>query len=105
AMANVIFHSLASRYADVVRDLSKITGKRLKKIYIVGGGSKNSFLNGLTSKATGLEISIGSTESATLGNFAIQLAVLAGHGSPGMGVSSQAATKWAQVLSAQKDQA
>ncbi|HEX4425477.1 MAG TPA: FGGY-family carbohydrate kinase, partial [Terriglobales bacterium] len=47
AMANVIFHSLASRYADVVRDLSKITGKRLKKIYIVGGGSKNSFLNGL----------------------------------------------------------
>ena len=97
-MANIIFHSLAFRYAEVVRDLSRITGKRLKRIYIVGGGSRNTFLNGLTSKATGLEILTGSIESTTIGNFAIQLAVLSGHSSSGTGVSAQAVTKWARTL-------
>jgi rhamnulokinase len=98
AIANVIFHSLASRYAQVVRDLSASTGKQLKRIYIVGGGSRNSFLNGLTSKATGLEILTGSTESTTIGNFAIQLAALAGNYSPARGVSFQEVTKWANAL-------
>jgi rhamnulokinase len=99
AMTNVIFHSLASRYADVIRDLSKITGIRFKRIYVVGGGSRNSFLNGLTSKATGLEIVTGSTESATIGNFAVQLAVLAENSSFRKGVSAQEVIKWANVLS------
>ncbi|HEY7616360.1 MAG TPA: FGGY family carbohydrate kinase, partial [Terriglobales bacterium] len=44
-MANLIFHSLAARYAAVLRDLVSITGKRLRRICIVGGGSKNTFLN------------------------------------------------------------
>jgi rhamnulokinase len=97
-MANVIFHSLASRYAEVVRALAKITGKRLKRIYVVGGGSRNSFLNDLTLKATALEILAGSTESTTIGNFAVQLAVLAGNYSPRIGVSCQEVTKWASTL-------
>jgi rhamnulokinase len=102
-MANVIFHSLASRYAEVARDLAKITGKRLKRLYVVGGGSRNSFLNGLTSKATGLELVTGSTESTTLGNFAIQLAVLAGNNSPGTGVSAEEVRRWASVLNERAD--
>ena len=56
AMANLIFHSLADRYAAVLRDAKKITGKPLKRLYIVGGGSKNTLLNQLTARATGLEV-------------------------------------------------
>ena len=41
-MANLILHSLAARYAAVLQDATSITGRTLKRLYIVGGGSKNT---------------------------------------------------------------
>lgn len=76
--ASLIFHSLASRYADTLRDVQTLTGKQLRKLAIVGGGSLNQFLNRLTAKTTGLDIFCGVAESSTLGNFAVQLATLEG---------------------------
>jgi rhamnulokinase len=99
-MVNLILHSLAARYAAVLRDASRITGKTLKRLYIVGGGSKNALLNRLTAAATGLEVLTGSTESATIGNFAIQLASLEGDYTNGIGVSAGAVAEWAGVLAA-----
>lgn len=90
--ANLIFHSLAARYADVLRDVTEITGKTFRRIYIVGGGSRNALLNRLTESATGIEVRCGSAESSTLGNFAIQLASLEG------GASAEEVAKWAGVL-------
>jgi rhamnulokinase len=80
--ANLIFHSLASRYKQVLANISAHTGKQLKRLYVVGGGSRNQYLNRLTAKATGLVVACGSAESSTIGSFAIQLAVLDGHESP-----------------------
>ena len=80
--ASLIFHSLAARYAKVLDRVAAITGKRLKRLFIVGGGSQNRFLNRLTAEATGLEVHRGSPESSTVGNFAVQLAVLEGHHAP-----------------------
>ena len=40
----------------------------------------------------------GSTESTTVGNFAIQLATLDGDYADGIGVSASAVAKWAGVL-------
>jgi rhamnulokinase len=97
-MANLIFHSLAQRYAAVVRNLESITGKQFRRLYIVGGGSKNQYLNRLTAQATGLEVALGSTESTTIGNFAIQLASLAGEFSAKTGVTSDAVAQWASIL-------
>ncbi|MFI5072771.1 MAG: rhamnulokinase family protein [Terriglobales bacterium] len=97
-MANLIFHSLAARYAQVLRDVSSVTGKRLKRLYIVGGGSNNSYLNSLTARTTGLEVLIGDSESAAVGNCAIQIAALSGDYSPDVGVSSDAVTKWAKAI-------
>ena len=97
-MANLIFHSLAARYAAVLQDAADITGKTLKRIYIVGGGSKNALLNRLTAKATGLEVLTGPTESATIGNFAIQLASLKGDYTNGIGVAAGAVAEWAALL-------
>jgi|SRR5579883_396627 rhamnulokinase len=76
--AALIFHSLAARYAEVLRNAAHLSGKKLKRLAMVGGGSQNQFLNRLTSEATGLELVCGVPESSTVGNFAVQLAVLEG---------------------------
>jgi rhamnulokinase len=99
-MTNLILHSLAARYAAVLENAASITGKKLKRLYIVGGGSKNNVLNRLTAEATGLPVVTGSTESATVGNFAIQLAALDGNYLDGRGVTARAVAEWADVLAA-----
>jgi rhamnulokinase len=93
SFANLIFHSLARRYGEVLSDLVRLTGRQLERIYIVGGGSQNPLLNRLTAEATGLPLSCGVVESSTVGNFAVQLAALEG--------ASQARHRirhWASVL-------
>jgi rhamnulokinase len=99
-MTSLILHSLAARYAAVLHDAARITGKALNRLYIVGGGSRNKVLNRLTARATGLQVLTGSTESATVGNFAIQLAALAGNSNNDVGVAANAVAEWAGVLSA-----
>lgn len=76
AMASLIFHSLAARYAEVLTLIERLSGRRFTHLYIVGGGSQNALLNRLTEAATGLKIRGTEAESSTLGNFAIQLATL-----------------------------
>ena len=76
AMAAFLFHSLAARYAEVLASVAAITGKKLRKLYIMGGGSQNELLNSLAAKATGLEVLRAGTECSTVGNFAVQLATL-----------------------------
>jgi len=95
-IANTIFHSMAERYAEVLGSIAAITGKRLKRLFIVGGGSKNTLLNRLTAERTGLEVLRGSTESTTLGNFAIQMAVLHGSWNETTGVAASAVAHWAE---------
>jgi len=90
--ASLILHSLAARYAGVFRDLTEVTGKELRQVYIVGGGSRNKLLNRLTQQATGLTVHCGYVESATIGNFAIQMAA----GNP----SKAEIAKWAGTLGA-----
>ena len=93
AFTSLILHSLAARYAEVFRDLTAVTGKQLRQLYIVGGGSRNTLLNRLTQESTGLEVHCGYVESATVGNFAVQLA--AGEkGNPGKAEIA----KWAATL-------
>ena len=96
--ASLIFHSLAARYAEVLASIGALTKKKLKRLFIVGGGSQNGLLNRLTAKRTGLEVILGSTESTTIGNFAIQLSALQGDWNPSTGVSASAVAKWAEEL-------
>jgi len=76
AIASLIFHSLAVRYAEVLHLIERLSGRHFKHLHIVGGGSQNLFLNRLTEESTGLKIKGTEAESSTLGNFAIQLATL-----------------------------
>jgi rhamnulokinase len=99
ALANTIFHSLAARYAEVLSSIVSITGKKLKRLFIVGGGSQNTFLNQLTARRTGLEVILGSVESTTIGNFAIQLAAFENDSKANNGVTADSVAKWARRLS------
>jgi rhamnulokinase len=74
AFASLIFHSLAARYAQVLRELAQVTGREALTLHVVGGGGRNRLLNRLTAEATGLKVFAGHVESSTIGNFAIQMA-------------------------------
>jgi len=97
-IANLIFHSLAERYATVLRSIEATAKKKLRRVFIVGGGNKNLLLNRLTREKSGLDVVLSSSESTTIGNFAIQLAALDGEWAPGIGVPADAVAKWAHRL-------
>ena len=67
--------SLASSYQDALDELEANTGMKYEKLYIVGGGAKNSFLNRLTAEATGKEVIALPIEATALGNLKIQMEV------------------------------
>jgi rhamnulokinase len=98
AFASLIFHSLAARYAEVLKRVAFHTGNRLKRLFVVGGGSQNDFLNRLTQEATGLEVFRGAAESSTVGNFAVQLAVLEGSRNEVTGADAGQVSRWAGRL-------
>ncbi len=67
------YQSLANSYRDAIRELEQNTGKSYEKLYIVGGGAKNQFLNRLTEEATGKKVIALPIEATALGNLKIQI--------------------------------
>ena len=65
--------SLAKKYAEVKTQMERCTNKKINKIYIVGGGSKNQLLNRLTAEYTGCEVIRGEVEATAMGNVLVQL--------------------------------
>ena len=69
------YRSLALSYKQAIEELEANTGKKYDKLYIVGGGAKNQFLNCLTEEATGKKIIALPIEATALGNLKIQMEV------------------------------
>lgn len=67
-----VYTSLAAGYAAAIEELSGLTGKRYTSVNIVGGGSKDGYLNELTARAAGLPVFAGPTEGTALGNLIAQ---------------------------------
>nr|WP_296459992.1 rhamnulokinase [uncultured Acetatifactor sp.] len=72
-VASVIYNSLARCYAETIRQIEGITGRKYDKIHIVGGGSNAEYLNRLTAAATGIPVYAGPTEATAIGNIAAQM--------------------------------
>jgi rhamnulokinase len=98
-VANAILHSLAARYAEVLEAVARISAKELRRLFVVGGGSQNWLLNRLTAERTGLEVVAGATEGTTIGNFAIQMAALAGDWNDASGVAAASVAKYVERIS------
>ena len=67
------YRSLALSYRQAIEELEYNTGKKYDKIYIVGGGARNTFLNRLTEQATGKNVVALPIEATALGNLKIQM--------------------------------
>ena len=67
------YRSLALCYQRAIQELERNTGTEYHKLYIVGGGAKNPFLNRLTAEYTGKEVVALPIEATALGNLKIQL--------------------------------
>lgn len=72
-ISSVIYNSLAKCYADTVKEIEEITGKKYDTIYVVGGGSNAEYLNQLTAKYTGCRVSAGPSEATAIGNIMVQM--------------------------------
>jgi rhamnulokinase len=94
--ARVIFESLADRYSFALTSLENLLGRKLDRIHILGGASRNKLLTELTEKRTQRPVEIGHTESSTIGNLAVQLAASEANGQR---ISPDAIRKWAALLS------
>ncbi len=67
------YRSLAQSYRQAIQELEANTLASYEKLYIVGGGAKNPFLNRLTAEATGKQVIALPIEATALGNLKIQM--------------------------------
>lgn len=67
------YRSLAQSYRVALEELERNTGRTYEKLYIVGGGAKNQFLNRLTEEFTGKKVIALPIEATALGNLKIQM--------------------------------
>src|SRR4030095_15320278 len=68
ACTKSILDSLAFRCASVVRTIERLTGNSVREIHIVGGGSRNDYLNQVISNVSGRPGAAGPVEAAAIGN-------------------------------------
>jgi sugar (pentulose or hexulose) kinase len=87
-LAYCIYLSLASSYKKAVDDLEAITERTYPAISIIGGGSKDAYLNSLTGRFTGKEIHAGPAEATAIGNLLLQMQY-AGEAAPRRGFSEE----------------
>ena len=67
------YRSLADGYRRAIEEIEQNTGNRYRRLYIVGGGAKNKYLNRLTEEATGKQVTALPIEATALGNIMIQI--------------------------------
>ena len=78
ACMRCIYESLALFYRVVMRRLERLAGKKIVRLHIVGGGSKDMMLNQCAANALKIPVIVGPTECTALGNILVQ-AIALGH--------------------------
>jgi rhamnulokinase len=71
-VARCIFESLALAFRRTTGWLEALTARKIERIHIVGGGSRNSLLCQLTANATGRTVIAGPAEATAIGNLLAQ---------------------------------
>ena len=68
-----VYLSLANSYDTAIKTIEKYSNKKIENILIVGGGSKDKYLNKLTSQITGKRVLTGLSEGTATGNLLSQI--------------------------------
>ncbi|GAA1117493.1 rhamnulokinase family protein [Nocardiopsis composta] len=67
-----ILESLAAAYAEAIEEAEKLSGRKAGVVHVVGGGSQNALLCGLTARRTGRRVVAGPVEATAIGNLLVQ---------------------------------
>lgn len=78
ATIRCVLESLAFQYRRTLQQVERLTGSRVQRLHIVGGGSKNALLNQLTANAVQIPVLAGPAEATAAGNILAQAMAL-GH--------------------------
>jgi len=72
AFVRCIFESLALMYRRQLSNIESLTGRTIRTLHIVGGGSQSPLLNQFSANATGRQVIAGPVEGTAIGNILIQ---------------------------------
>lgn len=70
---NSIYYSLAESYNKAIKEIEQCLKIQINKLYIVGGGSKNQYVNELTERITGKKVVAMPIEATAIGNIKTQI--------------------------------
>ena len=70
--------SLALLYRVTIEELEQLTGRTIRRVHIVGGGSQSALLNQFAASATRRQVIAGPAEATAAGNVLLQALAL-GH--------------------------
>jgi len=88
AIARCCLDSLSLKYRSTLEALEMLTGRQLKTIRILGGGSQNKLLSQLTADVCRRVVAAGPVEASALGNVLVQAVATGCLGSVGEGRDS-----------------
>lgn len=71
-MARCIFESLALRYREVIGYLRELSPVEIKRLHVIGGGSRNTYLMQMTADALQMPVVTGPVEGTAIGNIMMQ---------------------------------
>ena len=76
--ARCVLEGLAVLYRSTLAEVESLTGRTVRRLHVVGGGSRSHLLNQMTADATGRTVIAGPAEATAIGNLLVQ-AVALGH--------------------------
>ena len=72
SLVRSIVESLAEAYADALRTAAALSGRTVRQVHVVGGGSQNVLLCQALADRSGLPVVAGPVEATALGNVLVQ---------------------------------
>ena len=78
ATIRCVLESLALLYRSALSQIERLVGKKIERLHIVGGGSRNALLNQFTANALQIPVLAGPVEATAAGNILVQ-AITLGH--------------------------
>ncbi len=75
-IVRAIYESLAFKYRYYLEKLAAVSGQRVDRLHIIGGGSRNTLLCQMVANAIGRPVVAGPAEATALGNALVQFIAL-----------------------------
>ncbi|MCM1489908.1 MAG: rhamnulokinase [Muribaculum sp.] len=69
----VVYRSLANRYGEITEWLRELSPVEIKRLHVIGGGSRNKHLMQMAADTLGIPVIAGPAECTALGNVLMQL--------------------------------